>query len=114
QALKEASCGSKPTTDAARGSRKRKVTDGASNVFLRVKMEDDSDVEPTLDEARKPKKIKVADDVPGLDLLASVASLDEATLKLEDASSELLYEESPSDGRDSSADEDVVEHDEDD
>ncbi|KAH7715750.1 hypothetical protein AAVH_16879 [Aphelenchoides avenae] len=77
-------------------------------------MEDDSDVEPTLVEAREPKKIEVVGDVPGLDLLASIASLDEATLKLEKASSELRDDESASDGRSSSAGEDIVEHDEDD
>ncbi|KAH7662600.1 hypothetical protein AAVH_43438, partial [Aphelenchoides avenae] len=114
QVKKEDDCGS--TTSEARGSRKRQAIDDASDVFICVKMEDDSDVEPTLAEIpfQDSKRIRETGDVPGLDLLASIASLDEATLKLEKASSELRDDESTLDGRSSSADEDLVEHDEDD
>ncbi|KAH7707520.1 hypothetical protein AAVH_25239 [Aphelenchoides avenae] len=111
---KEDDCGSKPTTDKACGSRKRKAIDDASDVFVCVKNEDDFDLKPTLDEAEASKKIRETGGVPGLDLLASTALLDEATLKLEKASSELRDDESTSDGRSSSADEDLIEHDEDD
>ncbi|KAH7725905.1 lysine-specific demethylase 5A [Aphelenchoides avenae] len=113
QVKKGNGCASTPP-DATHGSRKRKAIDDASNVFRRMKEEDDCDMKPTLDDTTSANKVKQTGGVSNLDLLAIVASVHDASVKLVKSSLKQRHDESSSDGRTPDANEDVVEHDEDD
>ncbi|KAH7668070.1 hypothetical protein AAVH_43095, partial [Aphelenchoides avenae] len=90
----------------------RKELDDASNMSRLMKKEDDCVIKRTLDDMPNSKKVKLTRGASNLDLLASVASLRNASVKLEKASSKQRHDVSASDGCTSDANEDVVEHDE--